>query len=58
MAQLNFTAPVYAGIGYSVAAWVGRRTNLSQKVSEKVQNWEDSRFEDRRSKKPRRHQIK
>jgi hypothetical protein len=47
MAQLNFAAPVYAGIGYSVAAWIGRRTNLSQKVSEKVKNWEDSRFEHR-----------
>jgi hypothetical protein len=46
-AQLDFTAPFYAGIGYSVAAWVGRRTNLSQKVSEKVKNWEDSRFESR-----------
>jgi hypothetical protein len=46
-AQLDFTAPFYAGIGYSVAAWIGRRTNLSQKVSEKVKNWEDSRFEPR-----------
>ena len=47
-AQLDFTAPFYAGIGYSVAAWVGRRTNLNQKDSEKVKNWEDSRFESRR----------
>jgi hypothetical protein len=46
-AQLDFTAPFYAGIGYSVAAWIGRRTNLSQKVSEKVKNWEESRFEPR-----------
>jgi hypothetical protein len=45
MAQLNFTAPFYAGIGYSVAAWIGRQTNLNQRVSEKVKNWEDSRFE-------------
>src|SRR5580658_8150551 len=43
--QLYFTASFYAGIGYSVAAWIGRRTNLSEKVSEKVKNWEDSRFE-------------
>lgn len=47
MSQLNFAAPVYAGIGYSVAAWIGRRTNLSQKVSETVKIWEDARFEHR-----------
>jgi hypothetical protein len=46
-AQLDFTAPFYAGIGYSVAAWMGERTNLSQKVSEGVKNWENSRFENR-----------
>jgi hypothetical protein len=44
MAQLNFTAPFYAGIGYSVAAWAGRRTGLNQKVAEKVKKWEQSRF--------------
>jgi hypothetical protein len=46
-AQLDFTAPFYAGIGYSAAAWIGHRTNLPQKVSERVKNWEDSRFEHR-----------
>ena len=46
-AQLNFTAPFYAGIGYSGAAWIGHRTNSSQKVSEGVKNWEDSRFKSR-----------
>jgi hypothetical protein len=46
-AQLDFTAPFYAGIGYSVAAWIGRRSNLNQKVSEGVKNWENSRFEHR-----------
>jgi len=46
-AQLDFTAPFYAGIGYSVAAWIGHRTDLSRKVSEKVKDWEDSRFGDR-----------
>jgi hypothetical protein len=46
-AQLDFTAPFYAGIGYSVAAWMGRLTNLSQKVSDRVKNWEESRFEHR-----------
>ena len=47
MAQLNFVAPVYAGVGYSVAAWIGRQTNLNQKLSEKVKSWEESRFERR-----------
>ncbi len=44
MAQLNFTAPFYAGVGYSVAAWAGRRTELNQRVAEKVKRWEQSRF--------------
>ena len=44
MAQLQFTAPFYGAIGYSVAAWIGRRTELSQKVKEKVTVWERSRF--------------
>ena len=43
-AQLDFTAPFYAGIGYSVATWIGHRTNLTQKISEGAKNWEDSRF--------------
>jgi hypothetical protein len=30
MTQMQYTAPFYAGIAYSVAAWVGRRTNLTQ----------------------------
>ncbi len=45
-AQTNFTAPVYAGIGYSVAAWIGLRTELNRKIAEKVRRWEESRFED------------
>jgi hypothetical protein len=44
MAQMTFTAPFYAGVGYSVAAWIGRRTELHRKVSEKVNSWEQSRF--------------
>jgi hypothetical protein len=48
--QLDFTAPFYAGIGYSLAAWIGHRTNLSQKVSEGVKNWENSRSESRQNK--------
>jgi len=36
MAQLQFTAPFYAGIGYSFAAWIGRRTEISRRVAESV----------------------
>jgi hypothetical protein len=45
MAQLKFTAPFYAGVGYSVAAWIGLRTDLNRKIAEKVRSWEESRFE-------------
>ena len=45
MTQLQFTAPFYAGVGYSLAAWIGRRTDMSRKLSEKVKMWEQSRFE-------------
>jgi hypothetical protein len=43
-AQTNFTAPVYAGIGYSLAAWIGLRTELNRKPAERVTTWEESRF--------------
>jgi len=43
-AQTNFTAPVYAGIGYSLAAWIGLRTELNRKLAERVTTWEESRF--------------
>jgi hypothetical protein len=46
MAQLSFTAPFYAGIGYSLAAWIGRRTRLHRRVAESVIAWEESRFEE------------
>jgi hypothetical protein len=45
LAQLEFTAPFYAAVGCSVAAWIGRRTELNRKVAEKVKTWEESRFE-------------
>jgi hypothetical protein len=45
MAQMQYTAPFYAGIAYSVAAWIGRRTELNRKLAEKVETWERSRFE-------------
>jgi hypothetical protein len=44
MAQLTFTAPFYAGIGYSVGAWVGLRTELDRKIVEKVRRWEKWKF--------------
>ena len=44
LAQIEFTAPFYAGVGYSIAAWMGCRTDLSRKVAEKVERWEESRF--------------
>ncbi len=46
MVQLKFTAPFYAGAGYSLAAWIGLRTEVNRKVAEKVRRWEESRFED------------
>jgi hypothetical protein len=45
-AQLDITAPLYAGVAYSLAAWLGRRTELSRNIAEKVKNWQQSRFED------------
>lgn len=45
MAQLDITAPFYAGVAYSLATWIDRRTELSRNVVEKVKNWEQSRFE-------------
>jgi hypothetical protein len=45
MVQLKFTAPFYAGVGYSLAAWIGRRTELNRKINERVKRWEESRFE-------------
>jgi hypothetical protein len=44
MAQMTFTAPFYAGVGYSAAAWIGHRTELHRKAAEKVNSWEQSRF--------------
>ena len=43
MAQLSFTAPFYAGVGYSTAAWIGRRTEVHRKVAEKVKSLEKSK---------------
>ena len=45
VAQHQFTAPFYAGVAYSAAAWIGLRTELSRKVAERVKKWEQSRVE-------------
>jgi len=44
MDQLRFTAPFYAGVGYSVAAWIGLRTELHQKIADNVKRWEQWKF--------------
>jgi hypothetical protein len=41
--QLHITGPFYAGVGYSVAAWVGLRTDLNRKISETVHRWKERR---------------
>jgi len=48
MTQMLYTAPFYAGVGYSVAAWIGRGTELHRRVAEKIKSWEQSKFEHRR----------
>jgi hypothetical protein len=47
MAQLKFTAPFYAAVGYSVGAWISFRAELPGRVAEKVKAWERSRFSPR-----------
>jgi hypothetical protein len=44
MAQVSFTAPFYAGVGYSVAAWISLHTQVHEKVIEKVEQWEERKF--------------
>lgn len=44
MAQHQFTAPFYAGIGYSLAAWVSCRTKLRQRVTGIVKAWRNLGF--------------
>jgi hypothetical protein len=47
MAQLSFTAPFYAGVGYSLAAWIEIRAELHRGFTEKLRKWEESRFDHR-----------
>ena len=44
LAQLKFTAPFYAGVAYSLASWIGIRTDLTRRVSGAVNRWEEQRF--------------
>jgi hypothetical protein len=44
MAQLQFTAPFYAGLGYSFGAWISLRTTLHQIVIDHVTKWEERKF--------------
>lgn len=43
--QAHFTAPFYSGVGYSLAVWIARRTDLNRKIAEALKNYERSRFE-------------
>jgi hypothetical protein len=44
MIQVRFSAPFYAGVGYSLAAWIGYHTELGRKIAEGVQRWQHSGF--------------
>ncbi len=44
LAQMKFTAPFYAGIAYSLASWLGIRTELSRRVGQAINRWEEQRF--------------
>ena len=48
MAQLQFTAPFYAGMGYCMAVWTERRTDIVSAIARKIKEWEESKFEDPR----------
>ena len=45
MTQLKVTAPFYAGIGYSLAAWISLRFQVLQKFAERVKAWEHFKFD-------------
>jgi len=44
MAQHTFTAPFYAGMGYSVGAWLSRRTAMHHFVNAKMRSFEQRKF--------------
>lgn len=54
MAQLQFTAPVYAGIAYSLAVWLCFRTRVDERIGETLRRWGNERFPDRSAQEPTR----
>jgi len=42
--QTQYTAPFYAGIGYSFAASIRARTGVDLKIAQRLKAWEESRF--------------
>lgn len=52
MAQFRFTAPFYAGIGYSFATWICLRTSMDQKLIASLQRFEEERFGSRDKSSP------
>jgi hypothetical protein len=44
LAQVTFTAPFYAGLAYSAAAWISLHTGVDRTVIEKVKEWEEQKF--------------
>jgi hypothetical protein len=44
MAQHTFTAPFYAGLGYSVGGGLSRRTALHYFVNDKIKSFEQQKF--------------
>lgn len=52
MDQFQFTAPFYAALAYSVAAWVSIRTEWHHVVIAKVKQWEEWKFGERENESP------
>jgi len=44
LAQTQYTAPFYAGVGYSFASWIRARTGIDLKIAQRLKAWEESRF--------------
>jgi len=46
LAQIMFIAPFCAGVGYSVATWIGLRTDIYRELEKKLTNWHKSKSEE------------
>ena len=44
LAQVQFTGPFYAGVGYSLGASISLRTNPGRRIVEMFKKWEEERF--------------